>query len=935
MRPVTNDTRRFPICFFLICLLLIPDPSSAEVHRNYTYSYFENGHPITLGAKRRKYTSAHNGTRENPDIIVQTGFYSLRFECDTGALSGFDPLDGGDYVSALTEDVTQFSAANLELSAYIGSDQYTCTSGITQDTANQYFRFIEGGQYVQRFDHTRLVFVSPQGDEIYGRLEITAWPDHVTFTLDFRGDPAVTRTSISLTTPAGTTHLEDNLSNKISMSVQPHLNEDTTALNPPTSIPSATMWNGANLTRSWDSEIGGLRLDLPTGGVNPSTNKKTVHEYTFTVNNPTNAPANIPLIFAPDRVRAATGTVMTLCHDDGRPTGIPVQVSKNWHGTAGSTPHAGRWLRGYTMVPLAAGASQTFRLKTIYGYWGNGTFGTVSHSSLSLIGWSNLYTWKWDEAALGAWGESMTYDISQHAGGAVCGDVRPTFTTPFNGATTHSWTENVGGADFLNYYNSSNVYQPAKRLKTCYRWPGPNMTEVLYSGVTADDKIRFTYRTRACGTMDYNRRFHSYKYEFLQDVINPRRLAFYQMSADYYFTSFFSDYYEGGATGLGSAKTTSPSGNGYNEASFPFTNRWLAINDTSAGADTPNANRGLISTGSKLNGLPLDLHMHPYSRTWGSTTTLFDLSSDSVRRSYSSGDVVEGEISFILPAKSPSVYWGSDSEFSNRITNSTQPWESVLDEFQYNHEVAVTMHQGTMIKNYPLEINCTATLTLADFTINSGGIGHLPVLLKNVPPSTKLTAQRYLNGAWTDLEDVQVNQHDYYQGYYDSSGKMNYTFSLKRPSTDLSESWRIRILGDLSPYELWKESSQNSTPQSADQDQDGIHLYLEYILNGNPEVSDHGILPDLSLDTNIYSFHRRSESTTDFSQIFQYSSDLVTWSELNITDNPPANVTIADLGNGIEKVSVQMDNHTKVFVRLKVTKTGDTSYLYSSNPGSF
>ncbi|MDG1669714.1 MAG: hypothetical protein P8H96_02510, partial [Akkermansiaceae bacterium] len=67
----------------------------------------------------------------------------------------------------------------------------------------------------------------------------------------------------------------------------------------------------------------------------------------------------------------------------------------------------------------------------------------------------------------------------------------------------------------------------------------------------------------------------------------------------------------------------------------------------------------------------------------------------------------------------------------------------------------------------------------------------------------------------------------------------------------------------------------------------------------------------------------------------QYSSDLVTWSDLNITDNPPANVTIADLGNGIEKVSVQMDNHTKVFVRLKVTKTGDTSYLHSSNPGSF
>ena len=86
----------------------------------------------------------------------------------------------------------------------------------------------------------------------------------------------------------------------------------------------------------------------------------------------------------------------------------------------------------------------------------------------------------------------MTYDISQHAGGAVIGDVRPTFTTPFNGGTEHNWTENVGGGDFLNYTNSSNLYIPGKRLKTCYRWTGPNITEVHYSGVTADDKIRFT-----------------------------------------------------------------------------------------------------------------------------------------------------------------------------------------------------------------------------------------------------------------------------------------------------------------------------------------------------------------------------------------------------------------------------------------------------------
>lgn len=905
----------------LLCLLAVFDSVSAELSRNYTYSYFENGHPLTLGATRRKYSAAYANARANPDIVIQTGFYSLRFECDTADLSGFDALAGSDYVTALTEDVTLFSPAEFELSAYIGNTKYTCTSGIAQNSSNQYFRFIEGGQFVQRVDHTRLVFVSPSGQSIDGRLEITAWSDHVTFTLDFSANAAVTRTSISLDTPGGSAHLEDTLSNKASLSVMPHLNEDTATLNPSTFLPNATDWNGANITRNWDTEISALRLNLPTSSVNPASNKKKVHEYTFTISNPTNELVNIPLIFAPDQARAVTGTVMTLCHDDGRPTGIPVQVSKNWHGTAGSTPHAGKWLRGYTMIPLAPGATESFRLKTIYGYWGNGTFGTVSHSSLSLIGWSATNTWKWDESALGAWGESMTFDIAQHAGGAVVGDIRPTFTTPFNGTSTHNWTENVGGSDFLNYYNSSNVYQPGKKLKTCYRWPGPNMTEVLYSGITANEKIRFTYRTRAVGTGDYNRRFHSYKYEFLENVTNPRRLAFFQMAADYYFSSSFTQYYEGDSAGFGSAKVTNPSGNGYTEPSFPFTNRWLSINDTATSlGHTPNSYRGLISMDSTLNGAPFDVHLHPYSRTWGSTTTLFDLSSDSIRRSYSAGDIVEGQLSFVLPAKSPSLYWGADLEFSNRIASNTQHWESVYDEVQHNHELDVTMHQGAMIQNYPLEISCTATTPLADFTLNAGGIGDLPVVLKNVPPNTGLTLQRFLADTWVDLEDVLVDKHDYYQGYYDASGKMDYTFSVKRPSNDLSEAWRVRVLGDISPYEAWKVNFDLLSPEVPDQDGDGIHLHLEYVFNGSPEISDPGILPSLESPGNLYTFHRRSDATDDFTQVFQYSSDLLTWNDLNITDAPAANVSIQDLGNGIEEVSILVGGDNQRFVRIKIVE---------------
>ncbi|MCP4814046.1 MAG: hypothetical protein GY888_16185, partial [Planctomycetaceae bacterium] len=353
------------------------------------------------------------------------------------------------------------------------------------------------------------------------------------------------------------------------------------------------------------------------------------------------------------------------------------------------------------MLPLAAGETRNFRLKIVYGYWGNGSFGAVSHSSLSLIGWSTQSTWKWDEAALGAWGESMTYDIAQHAGGAVIDDVRPAFTTPFDRGTDHNWTENVGGGDFLNYYDGSNVYRPGKKLKTCYRWVGPNMTEVLYSGVSSDDKIRFTYRTRGVGTLDYNRRFHAYRYEFVKDVINPRRLVFYQTAADYYMTSNFSNYHEGNASGLGSSRASDAGGNTYKEAEFDFDSRWLAIDDqTTNTGHSPNGYRGLLSLSSTLNGAPFETYMHPYGRSWGRNTTLFDLSSSSVRRSYSAGDIIEGEVAFVLPAKSPAVYWGHDAEFSARIAGYDQAWNAVHDEFRYNRNLDVTVHQGVLDNDY-------------------------------------------------------------------------------------------------------------------------------------------------------------------------------------------------------------------------------------------
>ncbi|MDQ8183290.1 carbohydrate-binding protein [Pelagicoccus sp. SDUM812005] len=796
---------RIPLLVSLLATSLwcaqAPTQARASSQLNYTYIYFENGYPTPLST-RRPQSQANVAARNNPDLVIQTGYYNLKLECDTMQLAGYNAANGSDYLSALTEDVTTFTPATLNLFVYVNGTRYQCTSGIVQNSADQLVRLIESGQYVQRFDHLGLVFTDSQGNQlgVTGRLEVTAWADHVTFLLDFVDVPNVERTTIQLITPSGTQLLSDTLADHTSLTLEPHTDtklEDRAAANYITA--ASALPSGTPLATSFDSEEDAFKIDIPNNPISYPADKDRVDEIQVTVTNPTSNAIDLPLIFDQGRGTAITGTMMMLANQDGSPLGIPVQISKNWH-TSHTTLHMGSWLRGYTMIPLEAGETRTFKLRVVYGFYAGGDIAAATHSFLSVIGWSTNSSWKWDESALGAWGEAFTYDPTQHAAGAFMADVRPNFTTSRNNGE-YGWTENTGGGDFLVYYDNANTFRWAKKLKTCYLWAGPLLTNVLYSGTTDDDKIKFTYQARSVGTTDYHRRFHKYKYEFLQDVINPTRLTYFSMATDYYIGPEFTTYYRGNNSGLLSSYTADPGGNEYVDTPLLFDSRWLSIDDTTTfGGDTCYANRGILSLSSKLNGASLQSHMHRYGRTWGDDRMQFELSANSVSRSYSAGDVVEGEIEFIMPAKTAADYWGDDAEFQSRLASYSNNWSAVHDEFRYNRNLSVTANQGTLLSSYPIEIASTSNTVLADFTINAGGIGHVPMVLKNVDSNiSNIQVQRYLNGAWTWYDEGSITEHDYYQGYLNANGNMDYAFSLKRPNSDLSSSWRIRILGQGGP----------------------------------------------------------------------------------------------------------------------------------------
>ena len=789
--------------------------------KNYSYLYFENGYPTRFN-HRRPQSEANLVARANPDLVFQTGYYSVVLDCDDITLKGYDALLGSDYRTALNQDVTVVTEAGLTLKVTQGGVEYTCTGALVQATNNvDNVRLIESGQYVKRIDHLGLVFKDAQDNELLVddecRLEINAWPDRMTFVLDFTSETAnpITNTTVEVQSPDGVTHTADSQTNKARLTLKPQEDAQLSTLNPSEYVTQATnLQSAAALTVSFDPDTHAFNIDVPADSVKYPSAAGRVDEYLLEVSNPLSEVTNIPLRFIQPTPRAITGTVMLLSDaDSGRPLGIPVQISKNWHGSSANV-HQGQWLRGSTMLTLQPGATQRMKLRLVYGYWGGA--GTVSHSQLSLIGYNA--NWKWDESALGAWGESLTFDPTQHLGGAFLDDIRPTFTNSYDNTgaykdpgiinTTHNWTENIGGGDFLIYRDSDNKYRWLKRLKTCYYQTGPNQTEVHYSGVTDDDKIRVNYTSRMMSTLDYHRHFHAYNYEFLQDVTDPTRLTFFQMAADYYNTALYDNYYIGDTSGLLATENINAvvdpiaGGNTYKGDPISMDGKWLSIDDSfgNSGAVTALALRGLIPLSSTLNGTSLPLHLHKYGRSWGSRapSILFDFSADSVSRSYSAGDVVAGEIQFILPPQHVDNYWGSDGELIARLSGyGDANWQPVRDELVENIQMAVSVHQGTLQDNYPLVIQAaTGKRVLTDFTVTRGGIGHVPLLLKGADAGLELKVQRYSSGAWVNLEAVDTEADTYYQAVLNADGSMDYSFSIPRPAGqhDLDSAWRLRVI---------------------------------------------------------------------------------------------------------------------------------------------
>jgi hypothetical protein len=67
-------------------------------------------------------------------------------------------------------------------------------------------------------------------------------------------------------------------------------------------------------------------------------------------------------------------------------------------------------------------------------------------------------------------------------------------------------------------------------------------------------------------------------------------------------------------------------------------------------------------------------------------------------------------------------------------------------------------------------------------------------VVKGITPGQALQAQRFVDGAWVPLETANANENDDYQAYLNPGGTVDAVFNITRPSFDLEDNWRIRIV---------------------------------------------------------------------------------------------------------------------------------------------
>jgi hypothetical protein len=355
-------------------------------------------------------------------LCVRTGSYGFALDVERlrllhfGAITEASPADRA--VAEGNAMIMSLPVADLVIIVELAGVRYRLVGVDSQINDHLDFpvRLIESGRWLQRFDVERLIFENDKKGrlDVDARLEVVAWPDVVSFSVELTpraelGDREV-RISCRLAGEGFTSSTSSSLSRLRSGQTSKDTLVKSFGTPAGTAKVEAFRPNGTAVPTEFAGAVGWHKISLPNESWDPATDLDHLERVKVKVENLDDKESVVRLLFAKDYSFAGvTGMTPMIRDADGFPTGLAVQVSKNWHQTAGrSFLYQGPWFHGFTLLRLPPKSQVELEFALTYARWGG--VPAASHAQLCLIGWGTNQ--RWDQAAIGSWGESITTTTS-------------------------------------------------------------------------------------------------------------------------------------------------------------------------------------------------------------------------------------------------------------------------------------------------------------------------------------------------------------------------------------------------------------------------------------------------------------------------------------------------------------------------------------------
>jgi hypothetical protein len=474
-----------------------------------------------------------------------------------------------------------------------------------------------------------------------------------------------------------------------------------------------------------------------------------------------------------NNIGGITGIQGIVCDQEGIPTGLPVQISKNWHGKPGR--FNGQWYHGITTLLVPAKSTAKFVYRGITAFWRN--VPAVSMAQLCLVGWGKNQLWL--QSAIGSWGEHLTFEPDQTHGRGMVLDSRPLMVTGMRG-TRWNWTHNVGGFDFLVYHDTNDIKRWPANVKTLIRRYGPNLAEVSLSFTTDDDKIEGLLSYMIYAVDDYVRGIYGFQFRVREDV-SFSRLAFFQLGSDAYNYSAEKKLAWGNTDGLVKEWPASWGGNVYRTDAVPLTGHipWVSMHEAEKLRPEEGAwaNRGLVIRRweAQVMGRQVDPWMAERgAHVTGNDTSQIDILPPAGTSRLKAGDYAWGVVEHLILPQYGKDYYGPNARLKTDLNNHQNTWWMVWREAVGN-DLHIAAEGGEVVQSIPICIRCLSTEV--DLFLR-GGIGVMAVTFTGIQQNGHYMLREKQESGWYTMLDTNRDRAGWQVDFNAAEGTWEVTLTI-------------------------------------------------------------------------------------------------------------------------------------------------------------